>query len=148
MEGAELAHLACHGTFRADNPSFSSLELSDGPMTVLDLERLSHGPEIVVFAACDSGVSEALPGDELLGLMAALFALGSRAVVASVVPVPDVESTPLMVALHERLARGVPIGRAMTEARAALDPSTPAGLVATLAYGCFGSGDVTVGRAS
>jgi CHAT domain-containing protein len=148
LEGAELAHLACHGTFRADNPSFSSLELSDGPLTVLDLENLGTAPGAVVLAACDSGMSEVLPGDELLGLTTALFALGTRAIVASVVAVPDAESAPLMTALHDRLAQGAPIGRALVEARATLDASTASGLVASLAYGCFGVGEVTVGSTS
>ena len=148
LNGAGLAHFACHGTFRADNPSFSSLDLADGPMTVLDLERVRRGPGVVVFAACDSGVSEALPGDELLGLVTSLFALGTRAAVASVVPVPDLESTPVMVALHTRLAAGSSIAEALSGARATLDPDSPAGLVTSLAFGCFGAGDATVGGLS
>jgi tetratricopeptide (TPR) repeat protein len=148
LAGTELAHLACHGTFRGDNPSFSSLELHDGPLTLLDLETLGTAPAVVVLAACDAGMSEVLPGDELIGLVTALFALGTRAIVASVVAVPDAESESLMVALHGRLARGVPIGRALTEARATLDTSTPSGLVAALAFGCFGAGEVTVGGRS
>src|SRR5262249_9213424 len=52
---ADIAHLACHGRFRVDNPMFSSLELSDGPLTVFDLEKLDRPPEVVVLAACDVG---------------------------------------------------------------------------------------------
>ena len=148
LDGARIAHIACHGTFRADNPSFSSLELWDGPLTVLDIERLRRAPELVVLAACDSGVSQVLPGDELLGLVSALLSVGTRAVVASVVPVPDVESTPLMVGLHEELGRGRSIAEALGAARAVLDVDTPAGLVTSLAFGCFGVGDITVGEFS
>ena len=36
---SELVHLACHGSFRTDNPLFSTLSLADGPLTVYDLER-------------------------------------------------------------------------------------------------------------
>ena len=35
-----LAHLACHGTFRSDNPLFSSLRVADGDLTVYDLRTL------------------------------------------------------------------------------------------------------------
>jgi len=101
-----------------------------------------------VLAACDSGVSQVLPGDELLGLVSALLSVGTRAVVASVVPVPDVESTPLMVGLHEELGRGRSIAEALGAARAVLDVATPAGLVTSLAFGCFGVGDITVGEFS
>jgi CHAT domain-containing protein len=148
LDGARIAHVACHGTFRADNPSFSSLELWDGPLTVLDIERLRRAPELVVLAACDSGVSQVLPGDELLGLVSALLSVGTRAVVASVVPVPDVESTPLMVGLHEELSRGTSIADALGAARAVLDIDSPAGFVTSLAFGCFGAGDVIVGGLS
>jgi CHAT domain-containing protein len=37
LDGAELAHVAAHGRFRADNPLFSSIELADGALTVYDL---------------------------------------------------------------------------------------------------------------
>ncbi|HEX9032504.1 MAG TPA: hypothetical protein VF834_11710, partial [Streptosporangiaceae bacterium] len=40
LDGADLAHIAAHGTFRADSPLFSSLHLDDGPLTVHDLEGL------------------------------------------------------------------------------------------------------------
>ena len=47
------------------------------------------------------------PGDELLGTAAALLGLGVASVVAPVLPVPDAATTPLMLALHERLRTGL-----------------------------------------
>jgi tetratricopeptide (TPR) repeat protein len=113
IDGAHLAHLACHGHFRADNPMFSSLRLADGPLTVYDLERLTTAPEHVVLSACDS----ARLGQELLGLAAAFFALGTRTLIASVVPVDDVESRALMVALHEHWRAGADPTRALRAAQ-------------------------------
>jgi hypothetical protein len=40
LDGAWLAHIAAHGTFRADSPLFSSLRMHDGPLAVYDLEQL------------------------------------------------------------------------------------------------------------
>ncbi len=60
LDGAWLAHVAAHGTFRADNPLFSALRLDDGPLIVHDLERLRRAPYRLVLSACDSGV--AAPG--------------------------------------------------------------------------------------
>lgn len=106
MDGARLAHLACHGSFRAENPLFSSLLLHDGPLTVYDLERLTVAPEHVVLSACDSGRAGDSAGQELLGLAAAFFARGTRTLIASVVPVDDQISRALMVALHQHWAGG------------------------------------------
>ncbi|MDQ1423664.1 MAG: hypothetical protein QOD72_1162, partial [Acidimicrobiaceae bacterium] len=80
----DLAHLACHGSFRSDNPLFSSLRLADGPLTVHDLERLGDVPELIVLSACESGLSAVAPGDELMGLASAFLGLGARALVGSV----------------------------------------------------------------
>ena len=140
LDGATLAHLACHGRFRSDNPMFSCLEVADGPLTVYDLERVRRPPASVVLSACDSGVPATRPGDEILGLLSALLSLGTRAVVASVVPVPDLDTTPLMLALHDRLAAGDGLATALLRARDAVDPATPTGFVARSAFVCFGAG--------
>src|SRR5919199_284596 len=78
MDGARLVHVACHGTFRSDNPLFSSLTLADGPLTVYDIEALARAPRRLVLSACESGLSSVRPGDELMGLTASLAAIGSR----------------------------------------------------------------------
>ena len=106
MDGAELVHIAAHGRVQPSNPLFSSLMLADGPLTVYDMERLHRMPRTVVLAACDSGRTVVQTGDEVLGISATLLSRGARQVVASVVPLPDVATGPLMVAFHERLLAG------------------------------------------
>ena len=61
---------------------------------------------VVVLGACDTAASVVGEGDELLGLAAALLRLGSRSLVAPLVPVPDEETRPLLELLHAELARG------------------------------------------
>ncbi|UUW90694.1 CHAT domain-containing protein [Pimelobacter simplex] len=106
LDGARLAHLATHGRFRADSPLFSALDLADGPLTVHDLERLARAPYRVVLSACESGVLAPVGADELLGLAAALFALGTAGLVSSVGEVNDAATAALMVDLHAALAAG------------------------------------------
>ena len=89
LDGAAIAHIAAHGRFREDNPLFSALMLADGPLTVYDLERLGAAPAAIMLAACDSAMSPVRPGDEMTGLAAALLAVGTRTVVAPLLPVPD-----------------------------------------------------------
>lgn len=140
LDGASIAHIAAHGHVRADNPLLSSLRLADGPATVYDLERLERAPGVMVLSACNSGVAAVRAGDELVGLSAALLSLGSRTVVASVVPLPDNEVIDVMEALHRGLASGVPAGRALRAARDGADVRSPAALAAAMAVQCFGVG--------
>lgn len=136
LEGADLVHLAAHGSFRADAPLFSSLRLADGHLTVYDLERLRSVPETLVLPACDAAVVAVRPGDELLGTAAALLGLGVRSVVAPVLPIPDVASTRLMLAVHEQIRLGEPPSVALASA-SRQHPDDPV----ALAFVCIGADD-------
>jgi CHAT domain-containing protein len=136
LNGATVAHLACHGHFRSDSPLFSSLELADGPLNVYELQRLGRAPELIVLSACELAASETRPGDELLGFAAALIAMGSRTVIASVVPVPDAATKRMMVALHAQLVAGRSPAVALAGAQAALGP----GRAALAGFVCLGTG--------
>jgi hypothetical protein len=118
VDGAALAHVACHGSFRSDSPLFSSLELADGNLTALDLQRLGHPPDVLVLSACNLALSVRHPGDELLGVAAALLGMGTRTIVASVVPVPDRTAGRLMLAFHRGLTAGDPPAAALAAAQA------------------------------
>lgn len=106
MSGAWLAHIAAHGSFRADSPLFSCITLDEGPIFVHDFDRLSRPPHRVVLSACDSGVGAPVGADELLGMVSGLLRLGSAGVLASVVPVNDEAAAPFMLAVHQSLLDG------------------------------------------
>ncbi|MBX6371394.1 MAG: CHAT domain-containing protein [Acidothermus sp.] len=131
IDGARLVHIAAHGHFRSDNPQFSALDLADGPLTVYDLENLRRAPEMLVFSACESGLSAVRPGDELMGLAAALFSLGTRTLVASVCPIPDAETKDFMTCFHAALRRGLRPALALSQTQR---QTTCDGFV------CFGAG--------
>ncbi|HZE05618.1 MAG TPA: CHAT domain-containing protein, partial [Solirubrobacteraceae bacterium] len=122
LEGATVAHLACHGHFRSDSPLFSSLELADGPLNAYELQRLRHPPRLIVLSACDLGTSDTRPGDELLGFAAALMGMGTRTIIASVAPVPDAGAKRVMISLHKQLTAGDPPSVALVEAQRSLSP--------------------------
>jgi len=119
LDGAWLAHIAAHGTFRADNPLFSSIHLDDGPLTVHDFERLGRAPYRLVLSSCDSGTAAPVGADELLGLVGSLMPLGAAGIVASIVPVNDPAAVPLMLALHEALDKGAALPEALLAGRRA-----------------------------
>ncbi|MFC7111295.1 CHAT domain-containing protein [Nonomuraea rubra] len=124
-------------------PLFSSLRLADGPLTVYDLERLRHPPEIVILAACDSGRFVVRPGDELLGLSATFLALGTRTIVAPVLSILDVESTTLMIALHKLLAAGHSTAAALAQAQQQVAGEDLAAYAVAAGFVCMGA-DSTV----
>lgn len=137
LDGTVLAHVAAHGTFRSDNPLFSSLRMADGPITVYDLECLDRAPYRMVLSACDSGLASVRPGDEVMGLAAALLSLGTSGLVASVVPVDDGATTALMTALHRHLAGGATLAAALPAARADLGDGHQHA-AAAVAFVCLG----------
>jgi tetratricopeptide (TPR) repeat protein len=138
---ADLAHLAMHGRLSPDNPLFSSLLLADGPLMVYDLEQLPRVPPTVVLAACDSGRHVVYAGDELLGLAATFLAKGAQQLVASVVPVPDAATAPLMVAFHQRLAAGQAPASALAAAQRTVgEGGGAAELAAAAGFVCVGAG--------
>ena len=79
-----------------------------------------------------------MPGDELLGLSAAVLALGTSSLVAPSLPVPDDSTAGLMVALQRGLSEGVLGVRALHAAVAATDgsdDSTSAAMRSFVAWG-------------
>jgi tetratricopeptide (TPR) repeat protein len=139
LAGAQLAHLACHGTLRADNPMFSSLLLSDGPLTVQELYARGLAPHRLILASCESGTQVSYAGDEVLGFVGALLARGTAGVLASTAAVPDVEAAGFMTAVHRQLARGDTLARALHAARATLDISDPRAFINWCTFSAHGA---------
>ena len=121
ISGVDLAHLACHGLLRSDNPMFSSLLLSDGPLTLYEVLNAGGVPRRVVLAACDAGAEYRYAGGEVLGFVSALMARGTAGVVTSAIPLPDGASVPLMTSLHRKVAAGASMAQALWEARTTAD---------------------------
>jgi len=140
VDGAKLVHLACHGTLRSDSPTFSGFRMSDGPLTVHDLEGLSSPAHHWVLAACDLGNPGALSGSDLEGVLASLLGGGAAAVVAAITAVPDQVSAALMAPLHQALAMGASLPDALHQAKKTLDQNDPMSFVTGVAFNCYGGG--------
>jgi tetratricopeptide (TPR) repeat protein len=138
LDGAALAHIAAHGTFRADSPLFSSLRMADGPLIVHDFERLDRSPYRIILSSCDTGRLANVGADELLGLVTALLPLGTAGVVASSAPVNDAAVVPLMLALHKGLSVGLSLAEALRDARTSL-PGDATHQATGWAFSAFGS---------
>jgi CHAT domain-containing protein len=139
LEDADTVHFACHGTIRADNPMFSGLLLSDGYLTVQELELRDLAPYRVVLAACEASADIAYTGGELLGFVSALIARGTAGVLGSIQLVPDEATAPFMLRVHERLRDGATLAAALHGARGSLDVDDPADLVNWCSFTAYGA---------
>jgi tetratricopeptide (TPR) repeat protein len=133
LDHSWLAHIAAHGTFRADNPLFSSLQLDDGPLTVYDIEGIDRAPHRLVLSACEVGRAAPAGADELLGLASSLMPMGTVGIVAAVVAVNDQVTASIMGSLHGCVADGAGFPDALRLARARAAES---GDPVTLATAC------------
>jgi tetratricopeptide (TPR) repeat protein len=103
LERAGAVHIAAHGRYRPEAPEYSYLELAGGALYAHDLVR---PPGLLVLSACD-------------GALSGWLRPGTRAVLASTVPVADDAALGLVTALHANLRSGLGPARALAAAQLA-----------------------------
>ena len=141
LETADLVHVAAHGTFRADNPLFSSITFADGDLTLLEISELARVPAVVVLASCDAGATgpTAGMGDVVVGTAAELCRLGAQVVIAPTVSVNDAAAAEFSLTLHDAFSVGTSIDEAATNARMiALGSGEPRRIAAGHSFQLFG----------
>ena len=116
---SDILHIAAHGSHEPHNPLFSHLDLADGPLFGHELNQLSRLPSHIVLSACELGLSGARPGDETVGMAAALLHAGAGSVVAGVARVSDSAACLAGPAHHAGLRRGLSPAEALAGALAA-----------------------------
>lgn len=122
-EAIDVLHFACHGRFHHQQPLKSGIlmapeaneveltgyesKIGDFPLsrilTAEDIFGLEMRADLVTLSACESGVSDVRPGDELFGLMRALIYAGTPSVVMSLWSVDQISSGILMQKFYEAL---------------------------------------------
>jgi CHAT domain-containing protein/tetratricopeptide (TPR) repeat protein len=125
LSTSELVHIACHGSFRRDNPMFSSLHVADGPLNVYDLERIERLPAVVVLSSCSVANAKVLQGGSLLGLANAFTTLGAASVIAPLTPISDASSVTVMQRLHRHMIAGATPAAALAAATMSHDVADP-----------------------
>jgi len=114
---ADVMHIASHAVFRHDNPLFSAIRLTDGWLSLYDLYSMRLRAALVTLSACETGVSDVLAGDELIGLARGFLQAGAASVVVSLWAVNDATTARLMERFYTRLERGFGAAAAMREAQ-------------------------------
>jgi CHAT domain-containing protein len=114
----DILHLACHGTFRADQPLRSGIELApEGghpdsaengwDLTAEEIFNIRLNADLVTLSACESGVNDRRPGDELIGLTRAFIYAGTPSVLVSLWSVEDISTGMLMRGFYRYLRNEV-----------------------------------------
>ena len=131
MATGRVVHVAAHGVHRGDNPMFSSLSMTGGPLFAYELDQRAQAPEHVVLSACDAGRSTVRAGEETLGLTSVLLQLGTAGVVAGVARVHDDAAAEIMQRYHAELAAGRDAAEALCLVGGQVDMPSP--------FVCFGA---------
>jgi CHAT domain-containing protein len=129
----DILHLACHGYFDLFQPLRSGIVLAPGPksngsegadeqwnLTAEEIFGLEMRADLVTLSACETGVNERRPGDELIGLTRALIYAGTPSVVVSLWRVNSLSSQILMERFYTILRQGAMKAEALQQAQTAL----------------------------
>lgn len=123
-EAIDVLHFSCHGRFHHTQPLKSGILMAPGAngeepseyepkigdlpvsrfLTAEDFFGMEMKADLVTLSACESGVSDVRPGDELFGLMRALIYAGTPSVVMSLWAVDQISSGILMQKFYEALS--------------------------------------------
>lgn len=108
-----VIHLACHGKFKGESPLSSALYLTgdgknDGRLMVHELFGLNlENASLVVLSACETGLSQVMVGDELIGLSRGFIYAGTPSLVVTLWEVADNSTSLLMIKFYENLKAGM-----------------------------------------
>lgn len=118
-------HFATHGIIDEDDPSRSSLILSqvnkiseDGYLMASEIINLEMDAELVVLSACQTGLGKMIRGEGVIGLSRAFMYAGTPSLIMSLWSVSDESTSILMERFYENLIRkGLPKAEALRLAR-------------------------------
>jgi len=99
-------HIATHAFADTRSGRLSGLALHDRDVWLDDLRELAPLPPLVVLSACNGGQSLVVGGDEQVGLLPTLLAVGARQVVSTLWQVEDEAASRFMADFYDRLAAG------------------------------------------
>lgn len=118
-EDLDIAHFACHGYFDRSEPLKSGIVLAaerggdrsdadvrEDVLTAEELLGLEMRVTLLTLSACETGINERRPGDELIGLIRSLLYAGAPSVVVSLWTVDDL-STRLLMERFYKCLRGL-----------------------------------------
>lgn len=101
-----IIHFSCHGAFYPENPLESGIRLHDGILNVKKILSLNLDSKLVVLSACETGLNEINPGDELIGLTRSLLYSGISSLIVTLWSVDAVSTKLFMEIFYEKIKQG------------------------------------------
>ncbi|PYH49981.1 CHAT domain-containing protein [Aspergillus saccharolyticus JOP 1030-1] len=118
---SSVLHIGTHGDVNRKNPLMSSISIGED-FRVLDLSELQSNANLIVFAACLSGLGKATLGSEFLGFSHVVLGTGCQAFMGTLWKVSDFGSMLLMTTFYRNLKekRHLSLAEALRDAQTEL----------------------------
>ena len=104
--GKDILHFSCHGYFNNTDSLSSEIPFQDGILTAREIFDLKLNSELVTLSACQTGLNESKPGDELIGLTRSLIYAGAGSVIVNLWSVDALSTQEWMVEFYMELKNG------------------------------------------
>jgi CHAT domain-containing protein/tetratricopeptide (TPR) repeat protein len=127
-------HFAGHAIYKPRDPLDSELRLGadDSLSARTIMGELTLRADLVTLSACTSGLSQVVPGDELLGLQRAFLYAGAPAIVCTLWEAADIVARLVMERFYTQLRQGAPAAAALRDAQIAVREMTGRDALATI----------------
>ena len=114
----DIIHFSCHGKFNYIDPLSSGVILYNKEiLTAREIFSLKLNTELVTLSACDTGINDRKPGDELVGLTRAFIYAGVPSVIVSLWSVDAKSTQELMLIFYKLLKKGEDKATALQKAQ-------------------------------
>jgi CHAT domain-containing protein len=113
----DIIHFSCHGGFDDKDPLSSGVELYEGVLTAREIFDMRWNTELVTLSACQTGLNQRSPGDDLIGLTRAFIYAGAPSVIVSLWSVDAHSTQELMHEFYTLLKNGTDKATALQEAQ-------------------------------
>lgn len=118
--GSLIMHIGTHGDINHRNPLLSSISIGDGQeFRVIDMSAIRSNVNLLVFAACLSGLGKTSFGNEVLGFSHVVLSTGCQAYIGSLWKVSDFGSMLIMTLFYRHLRNmpHLPVAELMRKAQ-------------------------------
>jgi len=119
LSATDPVHFASHAVSPSEADAIPYLLLTDGHLTLHDLDSAQCHAPLVVLSTCSSGEGRRFYGEGLISLGNALLRSGAGAVVQTLWRVDDQATSEVLEAMYQGMDDGVAVAEALTQAKRA-----------------------------